>query len=285
MNTPVAPFAHLSTLWIQVTGTWCNLKCAHCLNASGPEDPWLKSLDTPRIMAYIREAEALGVKEIYFTGGEPFLHKDILELVAAALRVAPTTVLTNGTRITEKTADALAALAVDSAYSLEIRVSVDDIDAERNDRIRGKGALAKAVRALRLLHAKGLLPILTATEILEQASPEAGGMYHRFRAFLVSLGVTKPRVKIIPVFPAGRMADDGAPLLTGEMLQGFDYSLLQCTETRVVADGGVYVCPILAGLKEARLSDGSLEESFRPYQLYHPSCTTCYQTGMTCKNA
>jgi MoaA/NifB/PqqE/SkfB family radical SAM enzyme len=272
-------------LWIQVTGTWCNLKCTHCLNASGPKDPWLKSLDAPRIKAYIEEAAALGVKEIYFTGGEPFLHKDILELVAAALRVAPTTVLTNGTMITEKTADALAALAAGSPYSLEIRVSVDDIDAERNDRIRGKGALAKAVRALTLPHAKGLLPILTATEILQAESHDDGGMYRRFREFVLALGITKPRVKIIPVFPAGRMAHEGAPLLSEEMLQGFDYSLLQCTETRVVADGGVYACPILAGLKEARLSEGSLEESFRPCQLYHPSCTTCYQTGMTCKNA
>jgi AdoMet-dependent heme synthase len=285
MSTPVAPFAQFSTLWIQVTGTWCNLKCTHCLNSSGPKDPWLKSLDAPRIKAYIGEAEGLGVKEIYFTGGEPFLHRDILELVAAALKVAPTTVLTNGTMITEKTADALAALAEGSPYSLEIRVSVDDIDAERNDRIRGKGALARAVRALTLLHAKGLLPILTATEILQPASPETGGMYDRFRTFLLSLGIAKPRVKIIPVFPAGRMAHEGAPLLTEEMLQGFDYSLLQCTETRVVADGGVYACPILAGLKEARLSDGSLEASFRPCQLYHPSCATCYQTGMTCKNA
>jgi AdoMet-dependent heme synthase len=285
MSTPVAPFAHLSTLWIQVTGTWCNLKCTHCLNASGPKDPWLKSLDAPRIKAYIGEAEGLGVKEIYFTGGEPFLHKDILELVAAALKVASTTVLTNGTMITEKTADALAALAAGSPYALEIRVSVDDIDAERNDRIRGKGALTKAVRALTLLHAKGLLPILTATEILQSESHDEGGMYRRFREFVLALGITKPRVKIIPVFPAGRMAHGEAPILTEEMLQGFDYSLLQCTETRVVADGGVYACPILAGLKEARLSDGSLEESFRPCQLYHPSCTTCYQTGMTCKNA
>jgi molybdenum cofactor biosynthesis enzyme MoaA len=102
VSTPVAPFAQFSSLWIQVTGTWCNLKCTHCLNASGPKDPWLKSLDAPRIKAYIEEAEALGVKEIYFTGGEPFLHKDIVGLVAAALKVAATTVLTNGTRNHER---------------------------------------------------------------------------------------------------------------------------------------------------------------------------------------
>jgi MoaA/NifB/PqqE/SkfB family radical SAM enzyme len=284
MHMPVAPFSHLSTLWIQITGTWCNLQCMHCINASGPQDPWLKSLDTETVRRAIAEAESLGVKEIYFTGGEPFLHRDILALLRFSLQVAPTTVLTNGTRVDEPTADALATLSRESPYSLEIRVSVDDIDAEKNDRIRGQGALAKAVRALQLLSARGLLPILTATDILQNELPQADSLYERFRTFLLSLGIDKPRVKIIPVFPIGRLATAGSPLLTEAMLQGFDFSLLQCSETRVVADGGIYSCPILAGLPEARLSESSLRESFRPCQLYHPACVTCYQTGMTCKN-
>jgi AdoMet-dependent heme synthase len=284
MDTPVAPFSHLSTLWVQVTGTWCNLQCRHCINASGPKNPWLKGLASATVKRSIKEAEGLGVKEIYFTGGEPFLHKDILELLAFALEVAPTTVLTNGTLINATMADALAAIARESPYSLEIRVSVDDIDPEKNDRIRGKGAWAKAVRAIQLLYARGLLPILTATEILRDELLEGSGMYKRFRRFLLSLGIEKPRVKIIPVFPVGRLAGESRPLLTAEMLQGFDFSLLQCSETRVIADGGVYSCPILSGLNEARLSAGSLQESFKPCRLYHPACVTCYQTGMTCKN-
>jgi AdoMet-dependent heme synthase len=284
VSIPVAPFAQLSTLWVQVTGTWCNLKCTHCLNASGPTNPWLKSLNTETVQHQIKEAESLGVKEIYFTGGEPFLHQDILKLLAYSLQAAPTTVLTNGTRITEHVADALAVLAKESPYSLEIRVSVDDIDPEKNDRIRGKGALAKAIRAIQLLSARGLLPILTATEILQGEPSEGSGMYERFRDFLRSQGIEKPRVKIIPVFPIGRMAQEGGSLLTDEMLQGFDFSLLQCSETRVLAHGGIYSCPILAGLEGARLSDDSLEESFRPCRLYHAACVTCYQTGMTCKN-
>jgi AdoMet-dependent heme synthase len=284
MSIPMAPFSHLSTLWLQVTGTWCNLQCVHCINASGPKDPWLKSLDTETVQRSIKEAESLGVKEIYFTGGEPFLHRDILELLAFSLQVAPTTVLTNGTMINEQTADTLATLSREAPYSLEIRVSVDDIETEKNDRIRGKGALAKALRAIQLLYTRGLLPILTATEILQHELPEDSGMYQRFRTFLLSLGIEKPRMKILPVFPIGRMAGGEGPLLTEAMLQGFDFSLLQCSETRVVADGGVYSCPILAGLPEARLSEGSLQESFTPCRLYHPVCVTCYQTGMTCKN-
>ena len=64
---PLAPFLGLSTLWVQITGTWCNLECRHCINASGPRAPWLKPLAAETVGRAIREAEELGVKEIYFT--------------------------------------------------------------------------------------------------------------------------------------------------------------------------------------------------------------------------
>jgi MoaA/NifB/PqqE/SkfB family radical SAM enzyme len=280
-DAPVAPFVRLSALWIQLTGTWCNLECTHCLNASGPKKPWLRPLDTEIARHAIADAERLGVKEIYFTGGEPFLHRHILPLLKDSLRVAPTTVLTNGTLITPAIAEALAALAAAAAYSLEIRVSLDDVEAARNDRIRGAGAWAKAVRAIRLLDARGLLPIVTATDLL----PGAPGMYERFRDFLVAQGITRPRVKILPVLPIGRMEAGHGERLTDEALEGFDRGLLQCAHTRVIASGGVYACPILAGLPGARLSADSVEASFRAAPLYHAACVTCHQTGMTCRNS
>ncbi|MGH7399755.1 MAG: radical SAM protein, partial [Candidatus Rokuibacteriota bacterium] len=188
-HAPVAPFVGLSTLWVQITGTWCNLECRHCINASGPKSPWLKPLDVATIGRAIREAEAAGVKEIYFTGGEPFLHREILPLLELALAAAPTTVLTNGTLIGPEVADALAALAARAPYSLELRVSLDDTDREKNDRIRGEGAWAKAVGAVRLLRARGLLPIVTATEITRDEHPAGSRMYERFRDFLRAQGV------------------------------------------------------------------------------------------------
>jgi MoaA/NifB/PqqE/SkfB family radical SAM enzyme len=280
-TAPVAPFLRLSALWIQLTGTWCNLECTHCLNASGPKEPWLQPLDADTARRAIADAERLGVKEIYFTGGEPFLHRQILPLLAQSLAVAPTTVLTNGTVITAAIADALAAFAAAAAYSLEIRVSLDDVDAARNDRIRGAGAWAKAVRAIRLLADRGMLPIVTATDLLT-GEP---GMYERFRDFLAGQGVSRPRVKILPVLPIGRMETGDGTRLTEEALEGFDRGLLQCAETRVIASGGVYACPILAGLPGARLSADSVEESFRGASLYHAACVTCHQTGMTCRNS
>lgn len=282
---PLAPFLGLSTLWVQITGTWCNLECRHCINASGPRAPWLKPLAAETVGRAIREAEELGVKEIYFTGGEPFLHGEILPLLERALAVAPTTVLTNGTLIGPEQGDALAALAARAPYSLEIRVSLDDPDRARNDAVRGEGAWEKAVEAVRLLRARGLLPIVTATEITRDAYPGPGGLHSRLRDFLRDQGVERPRLKIMPVFALGRQPASGEPPLTEEDLEGFDRSQLQCADARVVAAGGVYACPILAGLPGARLSAGGLAESFRPARLYHPACATCHRTGMTCRNS
>jgi MoaA/NifB/PqqE/SkfB family radical SAM enzyme len=283
-SVPTVAFRHLAALWLQITGTWCNLECIHCINASGPADPWLKPLDAETAHRAISEGERLGVKEIYFTGGEPFLHREILPLLAAALAVAPTTVLTNGTAITEPIADALTALASSARYSLEIRVSLDDVDPEANDRVRGQGAWAKAVQAIQRLDARGLLPIVTATEI---SIRNGTGLYERFRDFLVGLGIERPRVKIMPVFDLGRQAHrvEGGERLTAASLEGFDTGMLQCSDTRVVADGGVYACPILAGLEGARLSTGSLEASFQSVRLYNSACVTCHRTGMSCRNA
>ncbi len=281
---PVAPFVRLSALWIQITGTWCNLECTHCLNASGPREPWLRPLDAETVRGALREGEAFGVKEVYFTGGEPFLHPEILTLLGEALEVAPTTVLTNGTRISDTVADALAELAARTPYSLELRVSLDEVDPGANDQVRGHGAWEKAVAAVRRLDARGLLPIVTATEILMAGRDGSTGPYQRFRDFLLSLGIEKPRVKIIPVFATGRLAGAAGERLTEARLEGFNRGLLQCAESRVVAQGGVYACPILAGLPGALLSTRSLEESFRPAPLYHPACVTCHESGMSCRN-
>ncbi|HEX7788304.1 MAG TPA: radical SAM protein [Methylomirabilota bacterium] len=284
-RAPTAPFVGLSTLWIQITGTWCNLECRHCINASGPRAPWLRPLDAATVRRALAEAEAAGVKEIYFTGGEPFLHRELLPLLERALAVAPTTLLTNGTLIGPEEAEALAALAGRAPYSLEIRVSLDDTDRALNDQVRGEGAWAKAVEAVRRMRERGLLPIVTATEITRDRHGPGPGMYERFRDLLREQGVDRPRVKIMPVFALGRQPATGEPPLTEEDLEGFDRSVLQCAEARVVTATGVYACPILAGLPGARLSTGGLAESFTAASLYHSACVTCRRTGMTCRNS
>jgi AdoMet-dependent heme synthase len=280
LDVPRVPFVALSTLWLVLTGTLCNLRCTHCLNASGPETPWLAALDAAAARRAIAEADALGVREIYFTGGEPFLHREILPLLEHSLNVAATSVLTNGTVMTDALLDALAPLARAARYSLEIRVSLDAPDAASNDRVRGAGTWQRAVRTIQALDARGLLPIVTAT-----AADDAPDLYDRLRALLGDLGIAKPRVKILPVFPVGRAADGSGVRLSEADLDGFDRVTLQCAETRAVAADGVYACPILAGLPGARLSGGDLAGALRPASLFHAACVICHRTGASCRNA
>ncbi len=289
----------LDSIWFQVTGLLCNLECTHCLVDSSPRNKTMAFLERGTIRRRLAEAEALGVKEIYFTGGEPFLHPEMTDILSDALAVGPTTVLTNGTLVTERLAASLAEAARASRYSLEIRVSLDHPHPEQNDAIRGAGAHAKAVRAVLRLERAGLLPIVTATEYLLGPRTEASegahrgpgrsappeGMYDAFHRMLREAGVRRPRLKIMPVFRIGKLedpADGGA--ITGDMMEGLDPMLLQCASTRVVTADGIYACPILVGKRVALMGRGELAGALGEVSLAHHACRTCYDTGMTCGN-
>lgn len=303
---PQVPFGHLRALWFQLTGTLCNLTCVHCFISCSPTNHRLEFLAPETVYRYLDEAAGMGVREIYFTGGEPFMHKDILSILERSLKVAPTSILTNGTLITPRMAEVLGQLQAASPYSLEIRVSLDDVDEVQNDAVRGKGALNKALQALKRLQAQGIPPIVAVTEYLYAHAShgtssdhaagtgekshgqdgEGSGFYRKFRDFLLANGIDKPRLKMIPVFAMGQL-EGAVPLaqyVTSDMLEGFDSNTLQCTSSRIVADGGVYACPLLVGEPQARLSTDSLADALQPCTLYHTACHTCYVTGMTCAN-
>ena len=292
-TVPQAAFHHLHALWFQLTGTLCNLACSHCFISCSPTNHSLKFVAPETVYRYLDEAESHGVREVYFTGGEPFLHKQIIPILARSLQVAATSVLTNGTLITAAVADQLASLAAESPYSLEMRISLDDVDEKKNDAVRGKGSLKRALQALKLLQERGLLPIVAVTEYFyegQMAGPEqpgdGSGFYKKFRDFLLENGIEKPRLKVIPVFAMGKLhsLEAGGALVTTDMMRGFDVATLQCTKSRIVAEDGVYACPLLVGEPEARLSERSLVDAMQPCSLYHTACHTCYLTGMTCAN-
>jgi AdoMet-dependent heme synthase len=277
------PLRRLSAVWIQVTGTWCNLQCTHCLNASGPVDPWLAPMATADVERHVEDATRLGVREVYFTGGEPFLHPRILDVLAFALERMPATVLTNGTLITERLADQLADLATRTRYSLEVRVSLDDPDREANDRVRGRGAFDRALQAIARLHRRGLPAMLTATDLGTSVSGGAS-LYERLRLLLLAAGVAKPRIKLLPLFPVGRTDNGGAPP-DAEEIEGHDLTRLQCVDSRTVTADGIYACPILAGLPEARLGRDGLDRALGPVGLTHAACRVCVETGASCRNS
>ena len=91
---PVVPLAHLDHLWFQVAGTLCNLTCSHCFISCSPHNHTFGFLDINTVRRALDESVRLGVKEYYFTGGEPFLNRDMVPILELTLRYGPATVLT-----------------------------------------------------------------------------------------------------------------------------------------------------------------------------------------------
>ena len=286
MNFPEVTLTHLDNLWFQVSGTLCNIACAHCFNNSGPNVRTFGFLSLERVREEVEFAARAGVKEIFFTGGEPFLHPNLPEMLAFSLRFAPITVLTNGMLINDRMADRLAAIEQSARYSLEIRVSLDGYAEEMNDAIRGEGVFRSALEAVRRLSLRGLLPLVSI--VRTWSDDEELATLAAFSATLREAGYSRPRIKVLPALPLGRELErrvdiDTTSVLSKETMEGFDRALLMCSNSRVVTDRGVWVCPLLVEKPDARLGT-TLADARPAYTLEHNACVTCYHYGTICGN-
>lgn len=235
---------------------------------------------------FLAEARSLGVNDTYFTGGEPFLNREIVGILDDALCIGPATVLTNGTLIDGARAKALAGIHGGSRYSLEVRVSLDGPTPERNDPIRGRGSFEAAMAGVERLAAEGLNPILTVSRTWSDEEDES--IRERFHGLLRDRGIAKARVKVLPLFLLGREPGRtrgyaAEEILTAEHLDRHDPWTLQCSTSRMVTSRGVVVCPILIDAPDA-LMGKTLAETLRPHPLAHGACHTCWATGATCRN-
>lgn len=126
----------------------CPLKCPHCYVYTTPEsgNRLDDELTTEEIKSLIDQFQALGCGNLFITGGEPFIRKDIVEIYRyTAERGMQLSTSTSGTTFTEKTAEALKGIN----WAM-FQVSLDGPE-EVNDRIRGKGVFQKACRTIELM--------------------------------------------------------------------------------------------------------------------------------------
>lgn len=285
MNTPQVTLRSLDTLWFQVGGTLCNLACTHCFVSCSPTNHTHEMMTLEEVRRYLDEAVRLGVREYYFTGGEPFLNPEMEAILEATLAVGPATVLTNGLLLDPARCARLKTLAAAADYSLDLRVSVDGYDAESNDPIRGAGTFARILAGIRNLHAAGLNPVITVTEVFREAATDSGK--ERFFDLLREMGVEHPRLKILPVFHIGAEAErsggyQGWQRLREEDVSGGGWDHLQCSTCRMATGQGVWVCPILVNEPAAKMGE-TLADTLRPFPLSHPACWTCHVYGVSCR--
>jgi len=159
-----------SRLWLY-TNFDCNLRCDYCCVRSSPSAP-RRELGLERVQRIAREAKQLGVKEIFVTGGEPFLLDDVGEILISCAEAAPTTVLTNGTLW--QRANTLRALPRDR---IVLQISLDSATPDRHDLHRGRGTWARTRAGIQLARALGFRVRLAATISTDAEAEE-------FRQFL-----------------------------------------------------------------------------------------------------
>jgi len=147
----------------------CNLRCVHCYASAGEKQSGAE-MDTASAKTFIGDLAAFGVPVLLFSGGEPMLRDDLLELASFAvergLRVA---LSSNGTLITEDMSKELGRIGF-----AEVGISLDGTEAI-NDRFRGKqDAYRAALDGIRNCIKHGLRVSLrfTITRFNSQEIPE-----------------------------------------------------------------------------------------------------------------
>jgi AdoMet-dependent heme synthase len=283
---PTVPLRSLDELWFQVAGTRCNLECSHCFISCSPHNDKFGYLSLETVRRYLDESVEQGVREYYFTGGEPFLNKEMVPILETTLEYGPATVLTNATVFKPEWLERLRAAEDASTFCLEFRVSIDGPNPETNDPIRGEGTFERAVRGVGMLVEQGFLPIITMTRVWDDGDDQR--VLGEFRSILAEHGYTRPRLKILPRLKIGAEAERTEGYgqferITHEMMEDFDISDLVCNHSRVVTDKGVAVCPILLDTPAAIMSE-TLADSKRDFPLAYGACFTCYQFGAICTN-
>lgn len=140
----------IETLYIELTKD-CNLQCKHCYQSS----PIVSSIGTDTCKDIIKSSCGYNVKDVVFTGGEPLLHKDIVELVkytkSNGCRVG---ILSNGTLVNNSIAKDLSSAGLDS-----IQLSMDGGQVE-HEQVRGKGSFKLLNNGIDSLVAHGLSPVI-----------------------------------------------------------------------------------------------------------------------------
>jgi hypothetical protein len=271
----------LETLWLN-TGTLCNLACATCYIESSPTNDALVYLSLAEAEAYLDEAAALGAREIGFTGGEPFMNRDIVAMLRAALeRGFEALVLTNAMRPMRRFAAALLDIPRDERQRLTFRVSLDHHGRAVHEAERGAGTWEKALSGLLWLAANGF-PVAVAGRRLGDGD-EARRGYERLFA---ELGLA-PRHLVL--FPAMDAAAD-VPEISESCwsILGVSPASPMCASSRMVvkAKGAarphVVACTLLP--YDARFALGeSLAAAARPVPLNHPHCARfCVLGGASC---
>ena len=182
--------------WIEITDR-CNLFCRHCYAQSRP-DLNDKELSTGRWVSIIDELERIGIEQLVFTGGEPLLRKDLLQLLTRAFHNKNLRSLQLLTNLTLLAPSPL--LDFIAEKEIGIGTSFYSHTPSVHDRVtRTPGSWDQSVEGIKLLIGRGIKP--AANIVLSEMNEKDR---EKTRDYLISLGLEEEDIMVNAVLPTGR---------------------------------------------------------------------------------
>ena len=274
----------LDTLWLN-TGTLCNLACKSCYIESSPRNDALVYLRLAEVEAYFEEALAMGAREIGFTGGEPFMNPDIIDLIGSALgRGFEVLVLTNAMRPMRRFEAQLLALRSRFGAALTMRVSVDHYSRAVHETERGPGSWARTIDGLAWLAANGFALAVAGRSLPGESQADCRAGYETlFRGLGIAVNAG------LVIFPQMDATAD-VPEITEDCWRILDVApaSVMCASSRMVvkrkgAAGPEVVACTLLPYDERFALGRTLRDASLEVPLNHPHCARfCVLGGASC---
>ncbi len=243
---PKVELKNLDNLFFQLCTKTCNLRCKHCYIERNPYKNEEDFIDLDKIKKTLIALRGQNLKSIYLTGGEPLMHPDFNQILRMCLKISNTTVMSNGVMINDKKARFLRKIDDESQFETIYRISLDSTNELENDAIRGRGSFRKALVAIMSLLKYEFNPIISVVNFKNRDRKE---IFDEFQSYFFKKGFALDDInlKIIPYF---RKSDEMAQI---EMIDDVNIEKLDCYNSRIVSQNGVYACPMLSDDYRARL--------------------------------
>ena len=280
------------TLWFN-TGTLCNIECVNCYIESSPKNDALVYLTTAEVEDYLDQLDVRDwrVREIGFTGGEPFMNPQMIDMTrAAARRGYDVLILTNAMRpMMRKTMRAgIEELIAEFGDRITFRISLDHWDPVRHDQERGRDAFAKTLEGMRWLRDAGARMAVAGRALWHESDAAARDGYEAlYRAEGFEIDARDPGMTVL--FPEMDESVDVPEITTACWgILNKSPEAVMCASSRMVvkrkgaARPAVVACTLLPYDPQFEMGE-TLEAAEAPVRLNHPHCAKfCVLGGASC---
>ncbi len=280
------------TLWFN-TGTLCNIECVNCYIESSPTNDALVYITAAEVTDYLDQIEQRNwpIREIGFTGGEPFMNPDMIEMTRAALeRGYEVLILTNAMlpMMRRKMREGLLDLQRDYNDKLTLRISVDHYRPELHDEERGTGSFAKTVTGMEWLRDNGFNMAVAGRTVWGDSDADSRAGYAAFfEKHGFDIDATNPGQTVL--FPEMDETVEVPEITTacwGILNKSPD--AVMCASARMVVKRkgakrpAVLACTLLPYAPEFEMG-ATLAEAEADVYLNHPHCAKfCVLGGASC---